>query len=194
MKLETVEKQLHLTYPKAFREIYDAGALHWLCGRPQAKSHLFPNQLLEEPYYPHWDLLPFSDVKRIRGYLHMQMELNGGCWKDGVQPLPFAAEGEGDIFFFDAALNRPDAPVFCWAKDRGEVSAFSRSFEEFICAELCERVANGLIPLEHWWVQKQLRWLTPEHQAPFLAGDLRELDRMVFQVSYWEETDYVRRR
>ena len=191
MKVETVEKALQLTYPLAFRALYEAGALRWLCGRPQAKSHLFPNQLLEEVYYPHWDLLPFSDVKRVRSYLYMQVELNRGHWKDGVQPLPFAAEGEGDIFFFDAGLNNPDAPVFCWAKDRGRVSAFSRSFEEFICAELCERVANGLIPLEHWWVQNQLRWLTPEHRAPFLAKDLRALDRMVFQVSFWADTDYV---
>ena len=50
MKLETVEKALQLTYPPAFRELYEAGALRWLCGRPQAKSHLFPNQLLEEAY------------------------------------------------------------------------------------------------------------------------------------------------
>lgn len=191
MKLETVEKALHLTYPPAFRELYEAGALRWLCGRPQAKSHLFPNQLLEEAYYPYWDMLPFSDVKRMRGYLYMQVELNRGHWKDGVEPLPFAAEGEGDIFFFDAALNDPNAPVFCWVRIQGRVGMFSRSLEEFICAELCERVANGLIPLEHWWVQNQLRWLTPAHRMPFLAKDLRALDRMVFQVSFWADTDYV---
>lgn len=30
MKLETVEKKLGLTYPRAFREIYEAGAMGWL--------------------------------------------------------------------------------------------------------------------------------------------------------------------
>ena len=38
MKLETVEKKLHMAYPKAFREIYEAGAMRWVCSKPQAKS------------------------------------------------------------------------------------------------------------------------------------------------------------
>ena len=67
MKLETVEKSLGLTYPRAFREIYEARAMRWMCGNPQAKAHLFPNRLLEQKWYPYWNLLPFSMAERMRG-------------------------------------------------------------------------------------------------------------------------------
>lgn len=191
MKLETVEKSLGLTYPRAFREIYESGALRWLCGNPQAKAHLFPNRLLQEDYNPQWNLLRFSEVERKQASLCLQVKLNRGRWKEGVHPLPFGEEYQGSIFFFDAALENPEAPVFCWSKDNGRVGLFSRSFEEFICMGLCEPVANGLISLDHWWIQNHMRYLTPEHRAPFLARDLKELDRMVSWMSCWEETDYI---
>ena len=170
MKLETVEKKLHMAYPKAFREIYEAGAMRWVCSKPQAKSHLFPNKLLEPEYYPYWNILEFSVVEWSNHYLMERVQEWHGQWKEGVQILPFAWEDEGDAYFFDAALGEQESPVFMLSKD-GEVGIWSHSFENFICAHLCEPVLRERIPVNHWWVQNQLRWLTPEHQAALTSGD-----------------------
>ena len=76
MKLETVEKKLHMTYPKDFRDIYESGAMRWVCSKPQAKSHLFPNKLLEPEYYPYWNFLEFSVVEWSNHHL-IEMADNG---------------------------------------------------------------------------------------------------------------------
>lgn len=191
MKLETVEKSMHITYPKAFREIYEAGAMRWMCGPPQAKSHLFPNQLLEQKWYSYWNLLPFSMAERMRGTLCLRIKLDRGRWKDGAQPLPFAAEDEGDILFFDAGLEDPAAPVFCWERDCGRIGLIHHSFEFFICARLCWPVLHQGMPVDHWWVQNQLRWLTPEHQAIWASGDRDALEELFSQTNCYENTDYV---
>lgn len=191
MKLETVEKKLHVTYPKEFRDIYETGAMRWLCSKPQAKSHLFPNKLLEPEYYPYWNLLEFSVVEHMRGTLCLRVELDRGHWKEGAQILPFAWDDEGDAYFFDAALATPEAPVFSWVRSTGEVGLVNHSFEHFICSHLCEPVLNGKIPAGHWWVQNQLRWLTPEHQAALTSSDPDVLEKLLRQTDCWEATDYV---
>jgi len=193
MKLETVEKTLHMAYPKAFREIYEAGAMHWLCGRPQAKTHLFPNQILnamEQEYYPYWNLLEFSAVAWSSNYLHARIREIGGRWKEGVQMLPFAREDEGGAYFFNAALGEQDSSVFLINRD-GEAGLVNRSFEHFICSHLCEPVLYHGLPADHWWVQNNLRWLTPEHQAALASGDPDVLERLLFQTNCWENTDYI---
>ena len=190
MKLETVEKKLHMAYPKAFREIYEAGAMRWVCSKPQAKSHLFPNKLLEPEYYPYWNILEFSVVEWSNHYLMERVQEWHGQWKEGVQILPFAWGDEGDAYFFDAALGEQESPVFMLSKD-GEVGIWSHSFENFICAHLCEPVLRERIPVNHWWVQNQLRWLTPEHQAALTSGDPAVLEKLLSQTSCWEDTDYL---
>ena len=190
MKLETVEKKLHMAYPKAFRAIYEAGAMRWMCSKPQAKSHLFPNKLLEPEYYPYWNLLEFSTVEWSNHYLMERVQEWRGQWKEGVQILPFAWEDEGDAYFFDAALGEQESPVFMLSKD-GEVGLWSRSFENFVCAHLCEPVLRERIPVSHWWVQNQLRWLTPEHQAALTSGNPDVLEKLLSQTNCWENTDYV---
>lgn len=191
MKPETVEKKLGLTYPRAFREIYEAGAMRWLCGRPQAKSHLLPNLLLEQKWYPYWNLLPFSAVERMRGTLCLRIELDRGRWKESAQPLPFAADDDGDIYFFDAALAGPDTPVFNWARDCGAIELIHHSFEHFICSHLCWPVLHQEMPLDHWWVQNQLRWLTPEHQKVWASGHQDALETLFSQTNCCEGTHYV---
>ena len=171
MKLETVEKKLHIAYPQACRSIYESGAMRWMCGRPQAQSHFFPNQLLET----------------------MCPEYCRGCgqWKEGVQILPFAWDDDGDIYFFDAALEDPEAPVFAWMKFSGEIGLTNRSFEHFIFSHLCEPILYADLPADHWWVRKQQGWLTPEHQAVLASGDSEALEELFSQLDIWEETDYL---
>ena len=191
MKLETVEKKLGLTYPRAFREIYEAGALRWLCGRPQAKAHLFPNRLLEQKWYPYWNLLPFSMTERMLGTLRLRIKLDRGRWKEGAQPLPFAADDDGDIYFIDAALEDPAAPVFNWARDCGEIELVHHSFEHFICSHLCWPVLHQEMPPDHWWIQNQLRWLAPDHQRVWASGDMDALEALFLQTNCCKGTDYV---
>ena len=191
MKLETVEKKLHMTYPKDFRNIYQSGAMRWVCSKPQAKSHLFPNKLLEPEYYPYWNLLEFSVVEWSNHYLIERVQEAGGQWKEGVQILPFAWEDEGDAYFFNAALGEQESPVFMLSKDSGEVGVWSHSFENFICAHLCEPIWSGRIAADHWWVQNQLRWLTPEHQATLTSGDPDALEKLLYQTSCWENINYI---
>ena len=191
MKLETVEKKLHMTYPKDFRNIYQSGAMRWVCSKPQAKSHLFPNKLLEPECYPYWNLLEFSVVEWSNHYLIERVQEAGGQWKEGVQILPFAWEDEGDAYFFNAALGEQESPVFMLSKDSGEVGIWSHSFENFICAHLCEPIWSGRIAADHWWVQNQLRWLTPEHQSTLTSGDPDALEKLLYQTSCWENINYI---
>lgn len=194
MKLETVEKKLGLTYPQAFREIYESGAMRWMCGKPQAKSHLGPNLLLKTlnpEYYPHWDFLAFSMVERTRGRLFLRIKLNRGRWKEGAQPLPFAVTTEGDIYFLDAALEDPAAPVFWWIQEYGTIGRVHHSFENFICSNLCWPVLHYGMAADHWWVQNQLRWLTPEHQAVLASGDPAALEALFTQTGCCEDADYI---
>ncbi|MEY8386430.1 SMI1/KNR4 family protein [Oscillospiraceae bacterium 38-13] len=191
MKLETVEKKLGLTYPQAFREIYESGAMCWMCGIPQAKSHLFPNKMLEPESYPYWNLLEFSTVEWSSQYLLERVQEAGGRWKEGVRILPFAWDDEGDAYFFDAALEDPAAPVFSWMRSFGEAGLVNRSFENFICSHLCEPVLNRGLPANHWWVQNQLRWLTPEHRDALTSGDPEALEKLFSATDCWENTDYI---
>ena len=190
MKLETIERTFGMRYPKAFREIYEAGAMGWLCGEPQDKSHLFPNKLLEEEYYPYWNLCDFPDVEQSIGYLKKYIQESGGRWKEDVQVLPLAWQDEGYAFFFNAALGEENSSVFALTVD-GDTARFSRSFENFICARLTESVLNrGMLP-DHWWIQNQLQWLTPDHQAALTSGDPNVLENLLSQTDCWERTDYV---
>ena len=194
MKLETVEKKLHIAYPQACRSIYESGAMRWMCGRPQAQSHFFPNQLLETmcpEYCRGWSPLLFSDVVLVRENLMEQVQEHGGQWKEGVQILPFAWDDDGDIYFFDAALEDPEAPVFAWMKFSGEIGLTNRSFEHFIFSHLCEPILYADLPADHWWVRKQQGWLTPEHQAVLASGDSEALEELFSQLYIWEETDYL---
>mgnify|MGYP001115888434 CR=1 FL=1 len=154
MKLETVEKKLHIAYPQACRSIYESGAMRWMCGRPQAQSHFFPNQLLETmcpEYCRGWSPLLFSDVVLVRENLMEQVQEHGGQWKEGVQILPFAWDDDGDIYFFDAALEDPEAPVFAWMKFSGEIglptAALSISSSPTcvnpFCMPTCQRTIGG---------------------------------------------------
>lgn len=191
MKLETIEKKLHMTYPKDFRDIYESGAMRWVCGKPQAKSHLFPNKLLEPKYYPCWNLLEFWVVEWFNLHLIERVQADGGQWKEGVQILPFALEDDGDVYFFNAALGEQESTVFLLSKFSGEVGLFCHSFENFICAHLCEPVCNGKIAVNHWWVQNQLRWLTPEHQAALTSDDPDVLKKLLEQTNCREDIDYI---
>ena len=78
------------------------------------------------------------------------------------------------VWSTSSALGEQESPVFMLSKG-GEVGIWSHSFENFICAHLCEPVLSERMPVNHWWVQNQLRWLTPEHQATLVKqGGLQE--------------------
>lgn len=190
MTLETIEKMFGMRYPKAFREIYQTGAMGWLCGEPQTQAHLFPNKLLEENYYPYWNLCDFPGVEWSINYLKKYIPENGGRWREDVQVLPLAWMDEGEAFFFNAALGEEDSSVFMMNAD-GDTARLSHSFENFICARLAESVLNRGMPPEHWWVRNQLRWLTPEQQAAFTSGDPNVLENLLAETDCWERTDYV---
>ncbi len=198
MTLAELEKELDVTFPKKFHEIYDTGAMEWVeAGHEKftenrEKYFNDPKAFLMvscdcEPYF-------FEDipglVKTLDEMLEWRKEATEEELAENCRLVPFAMNGGGDIycFLYKDGENEPSVVLYfhdCY--DLPEI--IGKDFDEFLYIEMLSCIAyaeeeDDFSELESEQWQNNLSYLDEKYRKVIESADKSRLADMYWAIDF----------
>lgn len=142
--LQQIEQQFNFQYPALYEQLYTDGMLDWGTAGPTWITEQYPLLRKNPP------LLLFANEFELSGFKDIDLQLqefaNPNYWmniKPGLQFVPFAQNGAGDMYcFLPTARQGDDIPVvFLW-HDANRAKYKAKNLQDFIFRAMLEAVAD----------------------------------------------------
>lgn len=142
--LKQIEQQFNFQYPALYQQLYTDGMLDWGTAGPTWITEQYPLLRKNPP------LLLFANDFELRSFKDIDLQLqefaNPNSWmniKPGLQFVPFAQNGAGDMYCFLLTARRGDdiPVVFLW-HDANRAEYKAKNLQDFIFRAMLEAVAD----------------------------------------------------
>lgn len=182
MKLEEVEKQFGVRFPKKFREIYDTGAMEYL-ELSLADFQKVRDKYINDPkafmmMNGEFEPMFFEEIperaEELAERLSWCVEDKGETLREGVKLIPIAASGRGDMHLLVFEGDAEPKVVMYYADTFDPPQLWGRSFDECLYYAMLEALQwdedmNGAV-----W-QYHLNYLSDEYRAKIAGKSAEQL-------------------
>lgn len=142
--LKQIEQQYNFQYPALYQQLYTEGMLDWGTASPTWITEQYPLLRKNPPLLLFANDFELSSIKDVD--LQLREFANPNYWmniKPGLQFVPFAKNGAGDMYcFLPTARQGDDIPVvFLW-HDANRAEYKAKNLQDFIFRAMLEAVAD----------------------------------------------------
>lgn len=153
-----IEQQFGFIYPAIYHQLYADGMLDWGTAGPFWITDQYPMLRQNPPLLLNANDFELSNFKDIS--LQMEEFADPAYWmniKIGLQFIPFAQNGAGDMYcFFPSGQQDDDIPIILLWHDANRAEYKAKNLQDFIFRSMLEAVADieaaayGLLQQDHF--------------------------------------------
>ncbi len=200
--LEELESILDVEFPKAFHQIYRAGAMEWL---KHSYDWLNENRgTVEENaesffYSVGGDFEPvvFPEIQETINYFEEMLEYdeNYKCGKVKINPeyrfIPFGQLGSGDLYCFWYRNGEKEPAVVVYGHDTGDMDIWAKNFDEFLFIQLGTSVVDWGDDIDNKSIQAHINFLKAEYKEIFKFGDIYKIKSAIECMGELKNLEYL---